>query len=205
MRILAADDDRMTRRLLENLIIKWGHEVVAVADGDSAWRELRSADRPGVAILDWMMSGLDGAQICRKLRELDEPDRPHVILLTARDDTRDIVEGLDAGADDYIVKPFKRDELRARVQVGVRIVELQQRLTAQLAQLKDALNSVKRLEGLLPMCSYCKSIRDDQDYWQQLESYIADHSDAQFSHSICPTCYQHFLEAALDAPDREQP
>lgn len=198
MRILIADDDRITRRLLKTLITSWGHEVVAVDNGDDAWRELCSSDSPRLAILDWMMPKRNGIQLCRDLRQLQEADRPHAILVTSKHDVRDRVTGLDAGADDYIVKPFNPEELRARVAVGVRMVELQRRLSAQLTELKDALNNVKRLEGLLPMCSYCKKIRDDQDYWQQLESYVADHSNAQFSHSICPGCYERCVKPALD-------
>jgi response regulator RpfG family c-di-GMP phosphodiesterase len=112
----------------------------------------------------------------------------YVILLTSRDSSADIVVGLEAGADDYLVKPFDPNELRARVQTGSRVISLQNRLVDKIAALEEALANVKQLRGLLPMCSYCKSIRNDGDYWQQLETYIADHSDAEFSHGVCPTC-----------------
>ena len=115
----------------------------------------------------------------------------YVILLTARDSRADVVRGLEAGADDYLVKPFDGAELRARVYTGIRIVTLQQQLTAQIATLRETLANVKQLKGLLPICCYCKSIRTDTDYWQQLEGYISEHSDAQFSHGICPGCYEH--------------
>jgi hypothetical protein len=118
-------------------------------------------------------------------------------LLTMKQRAQDIVDGLDAGADDYIVKPFNAEELRARVQVGVRIAELQSRLTEQLAELTAAFGRIRRLHGLLPICSYCKKIRGDRDYWEQLEEYLSDHSDVQFSHAICPECYHDVVQPSL--------
>jgi response regulator RpfG family c-di-GMP phosphodiesterase len=122
----------------------------------------------------------------------------HLILLTSRDARADVVAGLDAGADDYLTKPYDPEELRARVHVGLRVAALQQRLAERVAELQDALSHVKQLSGLLPICSYCKRIRSDNDYWEQLESYIAEHTDAQFSHGICPHCYES-IQAQFDA------
>jgi response regulator RpfG family c-di-GMP phosphodiesterase len=127
----------------------------------------------------------------------------YLVLLTARESPGDLVTGLDAGADDYITKPFDAEELRARVQVGVRVLNLQERLAERVEELQAALANVKQLRGLLPICSYCKRIRGDDQYWQQLEGYIAAHSDAQFSHGICPTCYA-AVSAELDK-DNETP
>ena len=115
----------------------------------------------------------------------------------AREARGDLVTGLNAGADDYVTKPFDPEELRARVQVGVRILTLQKNLAERVEELQAALSNVKQLRGLLPICSYCKRIRGDDQYWQQLEGYIAEHSDAQFSHGICPTCYA-TISAELD-------
>jgi sigma-B regulation protein RsbU (phosphoserine phosphatase) len=141
-----------------------------------------------------MMPGLSGPDVCRLVRDR-QGDAPYLILLTSRGSRRDIVTGLDAGASDYLVKPFDTDELRARVRAGARIVELQSGLADKVAELESALGNVRRLHGLLPICAYCKAIRDDSDYWHRVEEYVAEHADVQFSHGICPKC----LEAAMEA------
>src|SRR5439155_1693500 len=123
-----------------------------------------------LAILDWTMPGMDGLELCRRVRGLPKPIKPYLIFVTARARTQDIVTGLTAGADDYIVKPFQRDELHARVRVGERLLELQATLADRVKELEDALARVKLLHGLLPICSYCKKVRDVQNYWQQVES-----------------------------------
>jgi phosphoserine phosphatase RsbU/P len=190
MRVLIAEDDRISRRFLEHSLTASGYDVVATANGDEAWSALEAPDAPRLAVLDWVMPGLQGPEICRRIRERTEPIPTYVILLTSRSAKQDIVAGLRAGADDYLTKPFDAEELRARVQVGVRLLELQQRLAAQVDELARALARVKQLHGLLPMCAWCKKIRNDSNYWQQVEVYISEHSDAQFSHGICPDCYR---------------
>ena len=204
MKILIAEDDMVSRRLLEATLIKWGYEVVVTCDGTAAWEILQRTDAPPLAILDWMMPGMDGTEVCRRIRHTPTPTPPYLILLTAKGRREDIVTGLRSGADDYVMKPFDRDELRARVQVGIRIVELQHNLADRVNALEEALARVKQLQGLLPICSYCKKIRDDQNYWQQVESYISEHSEAQFSHSICPDCYESLVKPELDQLRRLQ-
>jgi response regulator RpfG family c-di-GMP phosphodiesterase len=112
----------------------------------------------------------------------------YLMLLTSLESKDRLVAGLEAGADDYLIKPFDPEELRARINVGVRVLSLQERLSERVKELQDALSNVKQLHGLLPICSYCKRIRGDDQYWTQVESYIAERSDAQFSHGICPPC-----------------
>ena len=190
MHALIADDDVVNATVLAAALRRLDIDPVMAHDGPSAWDRIQ-ATRPSLAILDWMMPGLDGLALCRRIRETAEHAHMYVILLTARHARGDIIEGLDAGADDYLVKPFDRRELQARVRTGVRIVSLQRQLTEQIDALRETLTNVKQLKGLLPICSYCKRIRKDRDYWQQLEGYISEHSDAQFSHGICPGCLHH--------------
>ncbi len=199
MRILIAEDDMVSRRVLEATLQKWSHEVVVTCDGTEAWTALQREDAPSLAILDWMMPGMDGVELCRQARQRGGSLASlYIILLTAKGTKEDIVSGLDAGADDYLTKPFDRDELRARVRVGARVLELQSSLTNRLQELEDALSQVNQLQGILPICSYCKSVRDDQNYWQRVESYISDHSEARFSHSICPDCYETTVKPQLE-------
>ncbi|HET7215391.1 MAG TPA: response regulator transcription factor [Terriglobia bacterium] len=207
MKVLIAEDDIVSRRMLQVFLMRWGYQVVVVTDGAEAWRVMESADPPRLAIIDWMMPLMDGVEICRRERETHHASPAYIILLTARGGNEDIVRGLDAGADDYIVKPFNREELRARVRVGVRILDLQKNLAGRVSDLERAMAGVKQLQGLLPICCYCKKIRDDQNYWQQVEGYISKHSDAQFSHGVCPECFEKIVrpELAKSSPPTATP
>ena len=190
MRALIADDARVAIEVLTRTLNKLEFQVVIAHDGAEAWEALRGPDAPSLAILDWMMPRLDGPEVCRLVRRDALHRNPYLILLTSRDAHADIVAGLDAGADDYLVKPFDDDELQARVRVGTRVLGLQERLAARIDELQAALDQVKQLSGLLPICSYCKRIRTDENYWEQVDAYVMQHSDAKFSHSICPPCFQ---------------
>jgi phosphoserine phosphatase RsbU/P len=198
MRVLVAEDQPVSRHVLVANLRDWGYDVTAVEDGPRAWTALQAEEGPHLAILDWLMPGMDGLEICRKIREIPQTRPIYLILLTARRDQEDIIQGLQSGADDYITKPFDLKELRARVQVGIRVLELQAALRQRVRELEEALSRVKTLQGLLPICSYCKKIRDDRNYWQQVEGYISDHSEAQFSHGICPECFATFVQPQLD-------
>jgi phosphoserine phosphatase RsbU/P len=189
MRVVIAEDDRVAAEILARTLRRWEFDPIVTTNGADAWAQLRSASGPTLAILDWMMPQLDGPDVCRLVRRELPFANVYVILVTARETRGDIVAGLDAGADDYVIKPFDAEELRARVAVGMRVLTLQERLAERVEELQAALSNVKQLHGLLPICSYCKRIRGDDQYWQQVEGYIAEHSDAQFSHGICPTCY----------------
>jgi two-component system, cell cycle response regulator len=137
MRILIAEDDTVSRRVLEAHLVKWGYEVVVTKDGTEAWSVLQGDDPPSLAVLDWMMPTMDGTEVIRKLRERGGNPYVYVVLLTARNQKEDIVAGLEAGADDYLVKPFDAHELRARIRTGKRILDLQNQLVAVQAALRQ--------------------------------------------------------------------
>lgn len=199
MNLLVADDDVVMRTLLVRLLRKWGHEVEVARDGTSAWAALtRPGSPPALAILDWVMPGADGPTLCQRLREAKPDERPYLIVLTARAGSADVVAALDAGADDHVAKPFEATELQARLRAAERTIDLRRRLAERVRELEAALARVKKLEGILPICSYCKSVRAAPDAWRQLESYVQDHSDARFSHGICPGCYVEHVTPELD-------
>jgi CheY-like chemotaxis protein len=200
LQVLVADDEVVSRTVVGAMLRKAGYEVIQAIDGESAWQQLSSRNPPAIALLDWMMPGLDGPEVIQRLRASD-PRPTYVILLTSRDSSADVVAGLKAGADDYVTKPANEDELIARVNVGARVVQLQTALADRVKSLEDALANVKALQTLLPMCAYCKAIRNDQNYWEKVETYFHDHSGVQFSHSYCPNCYERFVKPQLDALD----
>ena len=200
MRILIADDDPMSRRLAQHALKDCGVEVLSVDDGDAAWNIIKDRHEPMLVILDRQMPGVDGMDLCRRARLSGGFPPLYIVMVTSAGQPGDLAEGLEAGADDYVVKPFNHAELKARAQVGIRMLALQDSLARRVAELEEALASVKALRGLLPMCSYCKKIRVDETYWQQLEGYITDHSDAQVSHGICPECYPALLDGARNGP-----
>lgn len=176
--------------VLKEALCEWGYDVLITGDGAEAERLLQQADSPKVAILDWELPGRTGLDICRTLRDSAGDEPVYVIMLTGRDAKEDVVAALREGANDYVTKPFDFEELRARLEVGRQMVELRQSLTARVRELESALDKVNRLEGLLPICSYCRKVRDDQNYWQQVETYFLERSALRFSHGICPTCLE---------------
>lgn len=190
MKIIIAEDDLVSRRLLETHLLRWGHEVHGFDDGMLALEAICEAGEPTIAILDWMMPGLDGPEICRRIRLDASRAQPYLVLLTSKEGAQSTVEGLKSGADDYVTKPFDAAVLRARVDVGIRVLELQSKLARRVKELEEALANVKRLQGLLPICSYCKRVRNDGNYWQQVDMYLAENTDAKLSHGFCPDCFE---------------
>ncbi len=193
MELLIAEDDVSSRSMLQAVIGRWGFDVVAVSDGAQAWARLQEPNGPRLVLLDWMMPAMDGLEVCRRVRQTERADSPYIIMLTARTVKGDIVAGLEAGANDYISKPFHPEELKARLMVGKRVLELQRALAERVRQLEAALSHVNVLQGILPICTYCHKIRNDKESWERLENYIIKHSEAKFTHGVCPECMQQQL------------
>ncbi len=175
MKILIAEDDPVSVKILQFTLQHYGHEVVVATSGTEAWTVF-DADPVRVIVSDWMMPGLNGLELCRKVRERAKTDYTYFILLTAINTGRDnLREAMDAGIDDFLAKPLDREAILMRLRVAERILEF----TTQIRVLKE----------LIPICMYCKKVRDDSNYWDQVENYIHHHTGSNFSHGICPTCF----------------
>jgi DNA-binding response OmpR family regulator len=184
MQVLVADDDDDSRDVLCALLQKEGHEVSSYKNGRLAWNAFEQG-RFVLVVSDWVMPELNGLELCRRIRASHRHVYPYIILLTALDGKNNYLEALGAGADDFISKPYDPDELRARVRVAQRIVNLQ--------------DQIKRLEGVLPTCMYCKKIRDERNVWVGIEQYITQRTAASFSHGVCPDCYQRVVRPEIDS------
>lgn len=188
MRILIAEDNAASRFLLEAVLKKMGHSVAVASDGNCAWDTFQK-EYFQVAILDWIMPCMDGVELCRKIRAQKKDRYTYIIMLTILEDEQSYYDGMDAGADDFLTKPLQEKQLTARLRVAERLLDLQ--------------SEVRQLQKLLPICSYCKKIRDQKEYWQQLELYFKDHSNVKFSHTICPDCYEKHVKPELEQMKKE--
>ncbi|MAE70711.1 MAG: response regulator [Gemmatimonadetes bacterium] len=198
MQIIIADDDAIIRKILQRFVEDWGHEPLVAEDGGEAWRIIQKYHEPLLLILDWMMPVLDGPELCRRIRAAEQLEGSYILLLTSREESKDLITGLEAGADDYVKKPFQSAELKARVEVGARVVGLKRKLEARVEELRRALEEVDQLQGLIPICAYCKRIRDDDNFWQGVELYVGARSGAEFSHGICPECHTTHVKPQLE-------
>ena len=183
-RLLIAEDHDKARRALKNLLERKGFSVVEAADGDEAMEALSAGDAPSIAILDLEMPGRSGLDICRTVRSNASGRYTYLILITAREGEDDIAEAMAARADDFIRKPFGVSEVIARVRNGGRTMKLDCSLNARITELEPALEEGRQLKALLPIRAYCKSVRDDSDYWHQSESYIHAHTGSDFSRDV---------------------
>ncbi len=202
--ILVVDDDPDILFATARVVRKAGYPVVEASSGGECLQKIRES-KPDILLLDVLLPDAEGPDICRRIKGDADLKSIYVILIsgvrTASDDQAD---GLDGGADGYIARPISNRELVARVRAMERILTAERERDRLIVRLQDALAKVKTLSGMLPLCSYCKNIRDDEGYWNQIEAYIAKHSDAEFSHSICPDCAEkHFPEMDLYGPSTE--
>jgi DNA-binding response OmpR family regulator len=190
MNILIAEDERVSRRLLEKFLTDIGHRVDSVSNGSEAWDQY-SRKPVRVIVSDWKMPGLDGLDLCRKIRAAGREEYTYFILLSSVTRTVDnFMHAARAGVDDFLSKPLNQDEIWMRLRVAERILSF----TRQ----------IQRLESILPICAYCKKIRNDGDYWEQLETYMNEHAGLDFSHSICPDCYQEHVVPEIEVLKKEK-
>ena len=182
MKVLLAEDDSVSRRILASQLSKMHFEVEEAEDGLVAWSAFQRA-KPDLVITDWMMPNMDGPELCRRIRNCSASSYTYIIILTAIDRKQGYLEGMEAGADDFATKPSNIVELNARLKVAQRILSLQ--------------SHVSKLEGLLPICPKCKKIRTPQEKWEAVESFIMKHTDALFSHGICPDCFEKLMKPQL--------
>ncbi len=184
MRILTVEDDPVSRRVLQQALRKLGHDVIEAEDGEVALGIL-SRESVRVIVCDWVMPKLDGLGFCKAVRERSDEDYVYFILLTSTMATAENErEAADAGVDDFLSKPLDVNELWMRLRVAERIL----RFSTQ----------VRTLEAFLPICSYCKKVREDSNYWTQIESYINTRTGTDFSHSVCPDCYARVVLPELE-------
>ncbi len=183
MKILIAEDDFISRKLLCTTLESFGHEVEAYNDGQEAWD--RFNDEPlRIIVSDWLMPNMDGLEFCRKVRDRPDTEYTYFIILTANVQGEDTHrEAMDAGVDDFMSKPLNREQIRIRLRVAERIL--------------GYTTHISRLESMLPICSYCKKVRDDNNYWEQVETYIGQRTGTDFSHSVCPDCYENVVVPEL--------
>ncbi len=188
MKILIAEDDAFSRKLLSVNLEKAGHKVVSCIDGETAVEAYEKEPSIEMAVLDWMMPGKDGLEVCKTIKSNDDNSLTYVIILTAKNKPEDLALALESGADDFVAKPFNAIELNARIDAGIRRIRLQNAMMDNIQELQEALVHIEQLQRILPICAWCKKIRDDPKYWSSVEEYISKHLDVRFTHSVCPDC-----------------
>jgi DNA-binding response OmpR family regulator len=182
MKVLIAEDDTVASRVLEAALRKLGHEALVANNGESAW-EILQTESVRAVVSDWQMPRLDGLDLCRRIRKR-EGDYVYFILLTHMEASeKNLQEATDAGVDDFLAKPINSNQLWMRLRVAERILGFT--------------TEVRQLESFLPICGYCKKVRDDQNYWQQIEQYINTRTGTNFSHGVCPDCIEKVLKPQL--------
>ncbi len=190
MKILTVEDNALSAAVLEAALRKLGHEPIRAADGLIAWKAFEIAP-VRVVVSDWLMPGLDGLELCRRIRARGGEYTYFILLSAVESNTGNLELALDAGVDDFLHKPVKLDELKMRLHVAERILNYS--------------TQVQQLESFIPLCSYCKKVRDDKNYWSQIETYINSRTGSQFSHGVCPDCYDRVLVPQLRAAGVEPP
>jgi DNA-binding response OmpR family regulator len=192
IKILIVDDDPDILFATSRVVTSAGYTVMEASTGEAAIKTARQ-NKPDIILLDVVLPDIMGTEICRQIKADSFFDGTFVIMTSGVERTSfKQAQGLDAGADGYIARPVSNRELKARISAMVRILLAERERDQLIKELRQALSKIKQLSGLLPICMHCKKVRDDKGYWNQLEAYIQEHSQAEFSHSICKDCAQKF-------------
>jgi phosphoserine phosphatase RsbU/P len=178
MKILIVEDDPIAGAVLEASLKALGHEVEMTADGEAGWNSFCATPRR-LVISDWKMPGRDGLELCRDIRARGGDYTYFILLSNLANSAENLDQAMEAGADDFLAKPVKSGELKARLHVAERIL--------------NYATQVRQLQGIIPVCGYCRKMRDDQNYWSQVEEYIVKQTGSEFSHGVCPDCYDRVL------------
>lgn len=178
MKILIAEDELISSEILVNTLEHQGHDVTACVDGEEAWATYLKVPHQ-IIVSDWLMPKIDGLDLCRRVRTHPNPDYTYFILLTGNIRADAYQQAMDAGVDDFLTKPLDHDQIRMRLRVAQRILLHTQHIS--------------RLEDMLPICAYCKKVRKEKGYWQQVERYIAERTGTATSHGVCPDCFENVV------------
>lgn len=192
MKILVVDDSRLHIRMMKDILETLDCTMMVAADAETALGILKE-DKPDLILLDILLPRIDGLKLCRCIKsESSQMDIP-VIFMTGQSTKENIIEGFKAGAVDYIIKPFFGPEVNARIKIHLDLKQARDKQKGLVDELKESLLKVRQLSGLLPICAKCKKIRDSKGYWQKVEQYISEHSEADFTHGLCPDCMKEML------------
>jgi CheY-like chemotaxis protein len=201
--ILIVDDTPENLRVLQQILAEHGYRVRPAINGKMALNAIQKMP-PDLILLDIVMPGMDGYEVCQQLKAYERTCDIPVIFISALHGTVDKLKAFQIGGVDYITKPFQIEEVLARVNTHITIRSQQKLIEAHNAELQEALAKVKLLSGLLPICANCKKIRDDEGFWEQVEVYVRDHTEAEFSHSICPDCAQELYPELYEKLDERR-
>ena len=190
MKILIVEDDPIAGAVLEASLRQLGHDVEAAQDGAAAWQRFAAGPRR-LVISDWMMPGLDGLELCRRIRAQGGDYTYFILLSNLTTSGGNLDQMMEAGVDDYLPKPVNQQELKARLRVAERIL--------------NYATQVRQLQEIIPICGYCKKMRDDKNYWSQVEEYIGKQTGSNFSHGVCPDCYDRVLVPQMRQMGAEPP
>ena len=198
-RVLVVEDDERSRNGLVRLLQRDGYEVTVANDGQAAIDILLAPNSPQIALLDWEMPRLDGIHVCWAVRSIPSNPYTYIIMVTAKAEAADALAAFAAGVDDFLSKPMDSLQLLARLRCGERVLGLEKRCAERIAELNSTLEEVRKLRTLLPICKYCKKVRDESGYWQGFDAYVREKTNTDFSHVICPDCMEN--AGNVDVPD----